>query len=71
MSALYGRIAKGPRSQTLPWVSRDYETVPCLAVGCMFNRDKECMVPTRFKLGPDARCEGFQAPPNKTKVDGD
>lgn len=66
---LIGRVSKG--SSHHDWVSRDYQDVDCLAVACMFNRDKKCMVPSRANFGPDARCTGFQLPPQKGKVDGD
>lgn len=52
-------------------VSRDYSDTDCKAVGCRFNRDEKCMVPSRCKIGPDGRCEGFEASPAITKVDGD
>jgi len=66
------RIGKGHGGHDhLPWISRDHLDVDCKAVGCQFNRGEKCMVPSRYKIGADGRCEGFQAPPNKTKVDGD
>ncbi len=54
------------------WVSRDYDHLDCKAVGCRYNRNEACMVPTRWKIGPDGRCEGFEVPPVQvSKPDGD
>lgn len=53
------------------WISRDYEEISCQATGCKYNVQKFCMVPSRCEIGPDGKCKGFEAPPLKTKVDGD
>jgi hypothetical protein len=52
-------------------VSRDWEDIDCKATGCKYNHNEKCMVPSRCKISPEGRCEGFEAPPFKTKVDGD
>lgn len=63
-----GRI--GGRGSHHDWISRDYETIACQAIGCRYNRNRECIVPSRCKIGPDGRCQGFEAPPKK-KIEGD
>ncbi len=71
----FSRIAKrglvGSGSDHHSWASRDYLDVDCKAVGCMFNRDEKCMVPSRFVIGADGRCSGFQVPPQVTGKGGD
>lgn len=65
------RIGKGKGGHDHhPWISRDYLDVDCQAVGCMFNREKKCSVPSLYNIGPDGRCTGFMVPPQK-KVEGD
>lgn len=54
-----------------PWASRDYEEIDCQATGCRYNRERQCMVPSRCKISPEGRCEGFESPPLKKQVDGD
>ncbi len=71
MNGLVGRIGNRNRPGHHPWASRDYEEVACHATGCRWNRNKHCMVPSRCKIGDDGRCQGFEAPPPTTKVDGD
>jgi hypothetical protein len=66
-SGLIGRIGGNDHHG---WASRDYLDVDCKATGCQFNRDEKCMVPSRYKIGADGRCEGFQVPPQK-KIEGD
>lgn len=68
---LFARIAKGNSGGHHDWVSRDYEDLTCHATGCMFNREKKCMVPSRCKISPDGKCEGFKVPPAKRGLDGD
>jgi hypothetical protein len=70
--SMFGRIGKliGHGGGHHDWLSRDYLDIDCKATGCMFNRDEKCMVPSRAKIGPDGRCEGFQVPPTK-KIEGD
>jgi hypothetical protein len=54
-----------------PWASRDYEDLDCQAVGCMFNRQKKCSVPSLCKIGDDGRCQGFRVPPVPRGLHGD
>lgn len=53
------------------WQSRDTKDVDCKAIGCMFNVAEKCAVPTRCKITMTGNCEGFQAKPLLSKVDGD
>lgn len=69
MSRALGRI--GNRGHHHDWVSRDYLDVDCQAVGCLFNRDNKCMVPSKCKIATDGRCEGFQARTMPKVIDGD
>lgn len=48
-------------------VSRDWEDLDCLAVGCMFNRNSKCGVPSIAKFGVDGRCIGFKPIPLRCK----
>lgn len=54
-------------------VSRDWEHLDCKAVGCRWNKLERCMVPSLAKIGPEGRCEGFEAPPYEVikPLDGD
>jgi hypothetical protein len=52
-------------------VSRDWADIDCKATGCMYNRNEKCMVPSRCKINTEGRCDGFEAPPPKEKIDGD
>ena len=43
-------------------MSRDYyHDIDCSAVGCLFNREKKCSVPSLAKIGDDGRCVSFKA----------
>jgi len=53
------------------WLSRDYLDIDCQAIGCNFNREKKCAVPSRCKIASDGRCEGFLAKPTLPKGGGD
>ena len=64
----HGRIGK---NYDHGWQSRDTKDVDCKATGCMFNRAEKCAVPTRCKITTTGSCEGFQAKPMPSKVDGD
>ena len=71
-SGLCGRI--GHRNNPgghHPWISRDYESVHCEAVGCRWNVLMDCGVPTRHKVTADGRCGGFEVKVVLTKVNGD
>lgn len=67
---LIGRVGHGNEDR-YPNLSRDWDEVDCKAVGCKFNRNEKCMVPSRCKIGPTGQCEGFEAAVFNTKVDGD
>ena len=54
-----------------PWISRDYEQLDCKAIGCMFNRNGECAVPSRAVLDDQAKCTGFKARPAPRGLQGD
>lgn len=73
-----GRIAK--QKQMLydtgggdhhPWASRDYLDIDCKATGCKWNLNERCLVPSRCEIGPDGRCNGFQARETPKQIDGD
>jgi len=69
---LFRRISKGTNAGGHhAWISRDYEDIDCNAVGCSFNINCKCAVPTRCKIAADGRCEGFQAKPLPKTIDGD
>lgn len=53
-------------------VSRDWEDIDCKAVGCQYNRNEKCMVPSKCKINDEGRCNGFEAKALLPKaVDGD
>jgi hypothetical protein len=33
----------------------------------MFNLDGKCATPSRAKIGPDGKCQGFTVPPDQKK----
>jgi hypothetical protein len=68
-SQLIGRV--GERSDHHSWASRDYLTIDCLAVGCRYNRDKECMVPSKCEISETGACKGFEMKPLPKVLDGD
>ena len=53
------------------WVSRDWEDIDCKCVGCKYNVNEKCGVPTRAQFNNEAKCEGFEAKLDKGKIDGD
>ena len=63
------RIAKKGNHHV--FASRDYEDIDCQAVGCMFNSQKKCNVPSQCKIGADGKCEGFRPKPPPKMYDGD
>jgi hypothetical protein len=68
----HGLMARYPRDTGHhSWASRDYEDVDCKAVGCLFNLQEKCSVPSRCKINSEGRCEGFMARPTPKKIDGD
>ncbi len=69
---MFARVSKliGHGSEHHDWLSRDWLDIDCQAIGCKFNREKKCMVPTQCKIGDDGRCQGF-VPRELKKVDGD
>ena len=66
-----GRIGHHNPGGHHDWISRDYEDLDCQAIGCVFNIDKKCAVPTRCKIAADGRCEGFKARPTPRGLHGD
>jgi len=70
---IFGRIARLMHGGDghHDWISRDWLDIDCQAVGCMFNRDKKCMVPSRCKIADDGRCLGFLAKQQPKQLDGD
>lgn len=55
-------------------VSRDWEDIDCRAIGCMYNKDMKCMVPSLCKIGGDGKCTGFTTKPFEPKevdINGD
>ena len=64
-----GRI--GDRGHHHDWLSRDWLDIDCQAVGCTYNRECKCMVPSLCKIGDDGRCQGFVARATPKQVDGD
>lgn len=52
------------------WLSRDYEDIDCKAVGCVYNNNLKCAVPTLCKITDDGRCAGFVAK-KMPKIEGD
>jgi hypothetical protein len=66
---LMPRVGNG--SEHHPWLSRDYLDIDCQAIGCMFNKEKKCAVPSICKITPDGRCEGFKAIPLPKQINGD
>ena len=62
--SLIGRIGHHDPEGHLPWVSRDYADVDCLAEGYLFKRGNKCAVPSRWAIGEDGRCRGFEAQVN-------
>ena len=70
--SVHGLFARYPNgSDHFPWMSRDYEDIDCQAIGCKFNFDKKCAVPTRCKINVQGSCEGFEVKPLPQKIDGD
>lgn len=63
---LMGRRARG---HGFP-VSRDWADLDCKAIGCRWNRNEQCIVPSRCKISNDGKCIGFEIPPVKP-FDGD
>lgn len=63
-----GRIGKGNHHG---WASRDYLDIDCKAVGCKYNFQLKCGVPSRCEIQPDGRCAGFEALETPKKIDGD
>jgi len=68
---LIGRIGHHNSAGHLPWLSRDYEQVSCQAVGCLFNREKACGVPSIAKMDETGKCTGFKAKPLPRGLSGD
>lgn len=67
----HGLMPRERRPYGFP-VSRDWADVDCKATGCRFNRNENCMVPSRCKINTEGRCEGFETPPVQvSKPDGD
>ena len=52
-------------------VSRDWEDIDCKAIGCKFNLNEKCSVPSRAKFNKEAKCEGFESRPLREVLDGD
>lgn len=69
MSNPLRRVAKG--SSHHPWISRDYYNIDCQSVGCKFNLQLKCMVPSRCNIGPQGNCEGFVMKETPKELDGD
>lgn len=76
VSNIKGRTAEGNHHS---FASRDYESLPCHALGCIWNMAhknqasplKECGLPSRCKIGDDGKCQGFEGDAPIVKVDGD
>lgn len=67
----YNLIADGRiRHYDYP-ISRDWLDIDCKAVGCKYNREEKCMVPSIAKIGENGQCTGFTPKPTPTKIDGD
>lgn len=67
---MHGLMARERRPYGFP-VSRDWEDLDCRAVGCRYNLNEKCRVPSRCKIAEDGRCKGFESKPLQMKVDGD
>ena len=67
---IHGLMSRHNRESEFP-VSRDWADVDCQAIGCQYNRNLKCSVPSLAKIGNDGRCTGFTPITFKTKVDGD
>lgn len=65
----YGILPRIDREGDFP-VSRDWKHVDCKAIGCEFNTNESCLIPSRAKLNEEGKCEGFSIKLVK-KVDGD
>lgn len=50
-------------------VSRDWKHIDCRAIGCMWNQDEKCIVPSLCKIGDDGKCKGFTVPPMKPQAE--
>lgn len=53
------------------WQSRDNKDIDCNAIGCCYNKNRKCMVPSICKIGDDGRCEGFKPFEIQKEYDGD
>ncbi len=65
-----GLMPRSRRPYGFP-VSRDWEDIDCKAVGCRFNFNEKCGVPSRAKFDETAKCAGFEMKPLPKKLDGD
>lgn len=63
-------MAREDRESDFP-VSRDWADVNCAALGCNWNRNGKCGVPSLYAIGEDGRCTGFTPKPLPAKIDGD
>ena len=54
-----------------PWLSRDYLDIDCLAIGCMFNKENKCSVPSLCKINDNGQCIGFVTKPVNKEINGD
>ncbi len=54
-----------------PWASRDWVDVDCKAIGCRYNSNEKCGVPSRANFDETAKCSGFELRESPKKIDGD
>lgn len=63
-------MPRNKRESDFP-VSRDYADIDCLAVGCLYNLNKKCMVSSLAKIGKEGNCMSFKTRTFEKQVDGD
>ncbi len=65
-----GLMPRRSRDYDYP-LSRDWKHIDCKAVGCKYNYNESCSVPSRANLNEEAKCSGFEAKELNKKIDGD
>ena len=71
LKVLIYRMPKSNSGGHHDWLSRDYADLDCQAMGCIFNHNMKCIIPSRCKIGTGGMCEGFLSKETPKKPDGD